>query len=321
MASDLVGSLPVVDLRACAASNSVERERVLDTVASSLEEFGFLVIDGHGLDRELISRVFSLTKALFELPAQTKAACCVPESLGNRGYVGLGGETALGAKVSDLKEFWHVGQERVPANGGAAYLPNVWPSTEALPNVSEDLLALYTCFEAVAERVLSVIEAALRLPRQHLSSMIVSGNSVLRLIHYPPLPPSVPDGAVRAAAHEDINLITLLVEGSSGGLELQRRDGSWMPVASLAGQIVVNVGDMLERVTNGRLRSTTHRVVNPVDARAPRYSIPFFVHPRPSVLLDPIVATNDARRFDPITADAFLTERLTAIRSQETPSP
>jgi isopenicillin N synthase-like dioxygenase len=149
--------------------------------------------------------------------------------------------------------------------------------------VSENLLALYTCFEAVAERVLSIIEDALRLPREHLSSMIVSGNGVLRLIHYRPLPTSVPSGAVRAAAHEDINLITLLVEGSSGGLELQRREGSWMPVASLAGQIVVNVGDMLERVTNGRLHSTTHRAVNPVDA--------------------------------------FLTERLTAIRSQETSSP
>lgn len=321
MASSAASALPVFDLAAYASGDEPSRRAALATLLHSLEEWGFLVLDNHGLDRAHIDRSFARTEALFAMPLAAKVAGSVPESLGNRGYVGFGGEKALGAKVSDLKEFWHVGQERVPADGGGAYLPNQWPDPAAAPHFREEMLALYTRFEAIASQVLRAIEDALSLPRDTLASMITGGNSVLRLIHYPPLPTSVPEGAVRAAAHEDINLITLLVEGTSGGLELQRRDGSWMPVSSLAGQIVVNVGDMLQRATNGRLRSTTHRVVNPADARSARYSMPFFVHPRPSVFLDPIVNAGDTRRYDPITANDFLTERLTAIRAPETKTP
>ena len=321
MASNAAPALPVFDLSASVSKDASTRRAALETLLHALEEWGFLVLDNHGLDRVQIERAFALTEELFALPIEAKVACSVPESLGNRGYVGFGGEKALGAKVSDLKEFWHVGQERIPAEGGAAYLPNQWPGAAEAPRFRDDILALYTRFEAVAAQVLRAIEEALEVPRDHFASMISSGNSVLRLIHYPPLPTSVPEGAVRAAAHEDINLITLLVEGTSGGLELQRRDGSWMPVSSLAGQIVVNVGDMLQRATNGRLRSTTHRVVNPADARSARYSMPFFVHPRPSVLLDPIVSPGSARRYEPITANDFLTERLTAIRAPETKTP
>jgi isopenicillin N synthase-like dioxygenase len=312
--------LPAVDLRAYASGDEAERERARATLLRSCEECGFLLLEGHGIDPAAVARTFALTAALFARPADEKRACAVPESLGNRGYVGLGGERALGAKVSDLKEFWHVGQDAPPPGAGPDYLPNVWPSEDAVPGFRAHMVALYTRFESVAARVLEVVEEALALPRGHFASMIVGGNSVLRLIHYPPLPADAPAGALRAAAHEDINLVTLLVEGTSGGLELQRRDGSWMPVASLAGQIVVNVGDMLERATNGRLRSTTHRVTNPVDASSARYSIPFFVHPRPEVLLDPIVAPGQARRFEAITAGAFLTERLSAIEARPRPA-
>jgi isopenicillin N synthase-like dioxygenase len=316
-AAAAASTLPFVDLRAYAAGDAAEKARVLETLLRSCEEWGFLLLDGHGLEASSITRTFALAEALFARPAAEKFACTVPESLGNRGYVGFGGERALGAMVADLKEFWHVGQEHVPVGGGAAYLPNVWPVEAAVPGFRAHMLELYTRFEALAALVLHAIEEALALPRDHFASMITGGNSVLRLIHYPPLPADAPAGAIRAAAHEDINLITLLVEGTSGGLELQRRDGSWMPVASLAGQVVVNVGDMLQRATNGRLRSTTHRVANPADATTARYSMPFFVHPRPEVLLDPVVPPGQPQRFDPITAGAFLTERLTAIKAPE----
>ncbi len=304
------------DLRAFEAGDPSARARALEVLLRSCEEWGFLLLEGHGLEAARIARTFALGAALFAMPGDDKRACAVPASRGNRGYVGLGGERALGASVSDLKEFWHVGQELVPAGAaGADYLPNVWPGEEALPGFRAHMLETYAAFEALAVRVLRAIEAALGLPPGHFASMIERGNSVLRLIHYPPLPPDAPEGAIRAAAHEDINLVTLLVEGTSGGLELQRRDGSWMPVSSLAGQLVVNVGDMLERATNGRLRSTTHRVTNPADASSARYSIPFFVHPRPDVLLDPVVSAGEPRRFAPIAAGAFLAERLAAIEA------
>jgi isopenicillin N synthase-like dioxygenase len=312
-----VRSLPAVDLRAFDSGDPAAKARVLETLLRSCEDWGFLLLEGHGLDPASIARTFALAEALFARPAEEKRACAVPESLGNRGYVGFGGERALGAKVADSKEFWHVGQERVPADAAPEYLPNVWPIEAAVPGFRAHMLALYTQFEALAAQVLHAIEEALGLPREHFASMIDRGNSVLRLIHYPPLPSDAPPGAIRAAAHEDINLVTLLVEGTSGGLELLGRDGAWVPVASLAGQVVVNVGDMLERATNGRLRSTTHRVSNPADATAARYSMPFFVHPRPEVLLDPVIPPGHARRFDPITAGAFLTERLTAIKAPE----
>lgn len=311
-------TLPVVDLRSYRSGHAAEKREVLATLLHSLEEWGFLVLDGHGIAPATIATTFAHTQSLFALPASEKTACAVPESLGNRGYVGFGGEKALGAKVSDLKEFWHVGQSHVPPSREAEYFANVWPEESRAPGFRAHMLAVYTEFEALAATVLHAIEEALGLERDHFASMIVEGNSVLRLIHYPPLPADAPAGALRAAAHEDINLITLLVEGTSGGLELQRADGSWMPVTSLAGQIVVNVGDMLQRATNGRLRSTTHRVTNPADASSARYSMPFFVHPRPSVLLEPLVSSGDAQRFAAITAGDFLRERLAAIRAPET---
>jgi isopenicillin N synthase-like dioxygenase len=309
--------LPAVDLRAYASGDASAKARALETLLRSCEEWGFLLLDGHGLDTSSVARTFALAEALFARPLSEKRACAIPESLGNRGYVGFGGERALGATVADLKEFWHVGQERPPVGAGSDYLPNVWPEDASVPGFRAHMLELYTQFEALAAVVLHAIEDALELSRDHFASMIVGGNSVLRLIHYPPLPSDAPAGAIRAAAHEDINLVTLLVEGTSGGLELLGRDGAWMPVASLAGQVVVNVGDMLQRATNGRLRSTTHRVSNPADASSARFSMPFFVHPRPEVLLDPALAPGQARRFDPITAGAFLTERLSAIKAPE----
>jgi isopenicillin N synthase-like dioxygenase len=240
----------------------------------------------------------------------------VPGSQGNRGYVPFGRERAVGAAAADLKEFWHIGQETIRPEYRDAYAPNVWPDAPVLAGFRETALAFYRGLEGCAHAALRAVALYLGLPEHHFADMIVDGNSVLRLIHYPPVPPDAPPHAVRAAAHEDINLVTLLVEGTSGGLEIQTRDGAWLPVHSLAGQIVLDAGDMLQLCTNGAIPSTTHRVVNPEGPNVPRYSMPFFTHPRPDVLLEPapgtVTATRPAR-YAPLRAHEFLSQRLRAI--------
>ena len=305
-------ALPVLDLRDHASSDTATRQRFLDRLTTSLETFGFLVLEGHGIDRERFAEAFAASEAFFTLDDAAKQACSVPESLGNRGYVGLGGERAVGARAADLKEFFHVGQPH--PRGAAGSFDNAWPSASQLPGFELTMLELFETLEQLAGRVLTAVEEAIGLEAGHLQEWISGGNSILRLIHYPPLPADLPANAVRAAAHADINLLTLLCEGTAGGLEVRRPDGSWMPVKALAGQLVVNVGDMLSLATGGRLRSTPHRVVNPADPVArgvSRYSMPFFVHPRSEVVLSQDAAT-------PITAGSFLEARLAAIRSKPT---
>ncbi len=305
-------ALPVLDLRDHASSDTATRQRFLDRLTTSLETFGFLVLEGHGIDRERFAEAFAASEAFFTLDDAAKQACSVPESLGNRGYVGLGGERAVGARAADLKEFFHVGQPH--PRGAAGSFDNAWPSASQLPGFEHTMLELFETLEQLAGRMLTAVEEAIGLEAGHLQEWIAGGNSILRLIHYPPLPADLPANAVRAAAHADINLLTLLCEGTAGGLEVRRPDGSWMPVKALAGQLVVNVGDMLSLATGGRLRSTPHRVVNPADPAArgvSRYSMPFFVHPRSEVVLSQDAAP-------PITAGSFLEARLAAIRSKPT---
>jgi isopenicillin N synthase-like dioxygenase len=303
-----IASIPIIRLTDAESRDLEVRESTVRRLVASLEEWGFLLLDGHGIAPQRLAEAFAASEAFFRLDEATKQACQVPESLGNRGYVGLGGETAVGARAADLKEFFHVGQPR-PA-GTTAHLGNSWPDESVAAGFRETMLGLYGAFESVASRVLALIEEGLGVEPGRWQDWIRGGNSILRLIHYPPLPNERPADAVRAAPHADINLITLLCEGTSGGLEIQRPDGSWQPVSSFAGQLVVNVGDMLALATGGRVRSTPHRVVNPHDGqqRASRFSMPFFVHPRSEIVLGRGAS-------GPVTAGAFLAERLAAIRS------
>jgi isopenicillin N synthase-like dioxygenase len=305
--------LPVVDFREFAEGDERARDNFAQKFGDGLRTYGFGVVAEHPITKERIARTFELCEQFFSLPEETKRKYVVPNSEGNRGYIPFGGERAVGARVADLKEFFHVGQER-PASGSQLW-PNAWPTE--VPGFKEELLSLYRDFEQTARGLLTAIARYLDLPRDHFASMIDGGDSVIRLIHYPPIPKDAPADAVRAGAHEDINLITLLAEGSTGGLELKRRDGSWMPVRSLKGQLVINAGDMLQRATHGRLKSTTHRVSNPQGPNVSRYSIPFFTHPRPEVLLQPLTpaADYDGPAMTPITAGDFLVERLRAIKA------
>ena len=309
-------SIPVVDLRAFTHGDAASQSDFVQRFGAGLAEFGFVTLDQHGVAPDLIRRAFDVTARLFALPDDVKQRCIVPAAKGNRGYVPFGRERAVGARLADLKEFWHVGQETIRPEHAPFYDPNVWPGHPAVADFREVSLELYRALESVALTGLRAVARYLRLPDNHFADMAVDGNSILRLIHYPPVPADVPAGAVRAAAHEDINLVTLLVESTSGGLEIKTRDGRWIPVHALHGQIVLDAGDMLQRCTNGRIPSTTHRVVNPRGPNVERYSMPFFTHPRPECLLAPVEGTVTADRpalAPPITAHDFLTERLRAI--------
>ncbi len=286
-------------------------------LGESFRTFGFAMVSDHGIDPALIARGWQLTRDFFDLPEAAKRKYHQTGLAGARGYTPFGTEIAKGAAVHDLKEFWHVGRD-LPAGHALATTmpPNIWP--HELPEFPATFAALFAEFDRVGAIVLSAIALDLGLAPDWFDPAITDGNSVLRLLHYPPLA-DAPDGAIRAGAHEDINLITLLLGAEEAGLELLGKDGSWLSVAPPPGALVVNIGDMLQRLTNHVLPSTSHRVRNPEGARSgfSRYSMPYFLHPRSdfsiATLPGCITADNPNRYPQPITADAFLQERLREI--------
>ena len=287
-------------------------------ISAAYEEFGFVIIENHGIDRQLIDRCLDCFHRFFALPEAEKLRYRVPGGGGARGYTAFGVETAKGAKHHDLKEFWHVGRELPPGHPfNAVMAPNIW--VDGIPGFRESTLALYEAFDALGLRLLSAIARSVKLPADFFDDKVNLGNSVLRVIHYPPMPPE-PTPSVRAGAHEDINVITLLLGAEEPGLEVLSRKGEWLPINPAPGTLVCNVGDMLQRLTNRHLRSTTHRVVNPPRERASkaRYSLPFFLHFNPDFLIQTLPQCVDAQHPDrfpvPITAHDFLQERLREIK-------
>ena len=284
----------------------------------SFAEFGFAIVSDHTIPAELIARAEEKTRAFFALPDDVKRAYHLSGGGGARGYTPFGTEKAKDAEVHDLKEFWHVGRKLPEGHPYAAVMaPNVWP--EEVTGFRETMEELYAAFEATGAKILSAIALHLDLPADYFADTVKDGNSVMRLLHYPPLEGEHAEGAVRAAAHGDINTITLLLGAEEAGLELLSRKGEWLPVTPPEGALAVNIGDMLDRLTAGYLRSTTHRVVNPAGpaAHRSRYSMPFFLHFRPDFLIEPLeqcVAKSDADSVqDPITAQDFLMQRLREI--------
>jgi len=283
----------------------------------SFAEFGFAVVRDHGIPQELIDRAEATSKAFFALPEETKRSYKLEGGGGARGYTPFGTEKAKDADVFDLKEFWHVGRDLTEGHTLAEFMaPNIWPKEVA--NFQETFSELYAAFEETGLRVLQAIALHLGLPQDFFAATVKDGNSVMRLLHYPPLGPDAPEGAIRAAAHGDINTITLLLGAEEAGLELLTRAGEWHPVKAEEGSLVINVGDMLERLTASTLRSTTHRVVNPKGAGAlrSRYSMPFFLHFRPDFMIEPLescVAKSAAEPQRPISSHDFLLQRLREI--------
>jgi isopenicillin N synthase-like dioxygenase len=294
--------LPVVDFEALCDPTRTTATR---TLGASLERFGFVAITNHRITQDQLAAAYVASRDVFALPTTTKRSYEDIEGSRQRGYTSYGVERAADSDVADLKEFWHVGRssplQPKPLN-------NRFPIE--VPAFEQELTQLFGQFEAHAMVVLTALERHLGCPTGALTEMAWGGNSVVRLIHYPPLPEHMPEGALRASEHEDINLITLLPVATEPGLEIQTRDGQWLAVRTPPDVLVCDTGDMMAYFTGGRLPATTHRVVNPSGAagREPRYSMPFFCHPRPETVLAPM--RGDA---PPITAGALLQRRLEEI--------
>ncbi|MES2291176.1 MAG: 2-oxoglutarate and iron-dependent oxygenase domain-containing protein [Pseudomonadota bacterium] len=281
----------------------------------SFQRFGFAIIADHGIDAELIARAWAATATFFALPLEEKMAYRASKG-GARGYIPFGIEIAKGATENDLKEFWHIGRDLPPGHPYSDHMPpNVWPEKPA--EFRAIFSELFAEFDRVGAKLLSAIALYLGLDRDWFVGPVHDGNSVLRLLHYPPVSAEAP--GIRAGAHEDINLITLLLGAEEAGLQLLDRDGNWLSIDPPPGALVVNVGDMLQRLTNHVLPSTTHRVINPPPERRgfSRYSMPFFLHLASDfeikTLPGCISAEQPDRYPEPITADGYLQQRLKEI--------
>lgn len=281
-------------------------------LGASFERYGFAIVADHGLDQARIYAALASAKAFFALPETVKQSY-VSGKGGQRGYVPFGKETAKGASLHDLKEFWHVGRDLPPGHRFRAGMPpNVWPREIAAFQANQTWL--FGALDGLGGCLLEAIAHHLGLPRGQFSAGVKDGNSILRLLHYPPIPGD--SAHVRAGAHEDINAITLLLGAEEAGLEVLDRDGTWLPINAPPGAVVCNIGDMLSRNVQGRLPSTTHRVVNPAPERrgVARYSTPFFLHFAPDYVIAPLPGGGPAAPLPPITADEFLQQRLREIK-------
>ncbi|WP_324699020.1 isopenicillin N synthase family dioxygenase [Novosphingobium aerophilum] len=294
-----------------------DRAEFSQHIGESFRTFGFAMVRDHGIDQALIARAWALTEQFFALPDDVKRRYFITGQGGARGYTPFRTEVAKGATEKDLKEFWHVGRD-LPAGSplAASMPPNIWPAE--IEGFEETFTELFAQFDKAGAEILAAIAVYLGLDARWFDPAIEDGNSVLRLLHYPPVG-SGAGGAIRAGAHEDINLITLLLGAQEAGLELLGKNGEWLSVAPPEGAVVINIGDMLQRLTNHFLPSTTHRVRNPEGDRAAhsRYSMPFFLHLRsdfPFRTLEQCVSEENPDRYPvSITADDYLQERLREI--------
>jgi isopenicillin N synthase-like dioxygenase len=312
-------AIPTLDIRRFnAPSSAADRDAFVAELGAAYREWGFAGIRGHGIDQALIDDAYDVFKRFFALPDEAKRKYHVAGGGGARGYTPMMVETAKDSRYPDLKEFWHIGREIPRDSKYAGDMPeNLWPAE--IPEFRAIGYGLYAALDELGSQVLSALALHIGLPADWFADKTDSGNSILRPIHYPPITAAdVPN--VRAGAHEDINLITLLVGASAAGLEVLSRKGEWVPFTADADTIVVNIGDMLQRYTNHVYPSTTHRVVNPPGdaARQPRYSTPFFLHPNPDFMIDVLPsctsAGNPSRYPEPISAQGYLEERLREIK-------
>lgn len=309
-------TIPVVSLKAYHEGSSNDRDRFISTVGNALTDIGFFSVEDHGVDMKLIDKAYSIAAEFFEMSEEKKKQYENLAIKGQRGYTSYGREHAKDSKAADLKEFWHVGRDLPPGHElNKVYPDNIWP--KEIPEFKTVYLELFRQIENCAMTLLEACALYLGESKNRFTSIAENGNSILRIIHYPPIPAHRDPSSIRAGAHEDINLITLLCEATTGGLELLQRDGTWRPIHALKGQIVCDTGDMIQNLTNGVLKSTTHRVVNPDNSRERRFSMPFFMHPRAEASLNPLESCikrqGGKKLFRDITAGEYLMERLKEI--------
>lgn len=308
-------TIPVLDLQQFKAGRA-PRLDFANQLGHALETVGFFALTNHGVEATLIHQAYQVTEAFFRQPEAVKRRYEDPNLNGQRGLTQFGKEHAKDHPYPDLKEFWHLGRD-LPADPARAiqYPQNLVPTE--VPDFHPVLQQLYTQLEVCAMQLLRACALYLGEPEDRLAELVEASDTILRVIHYPPIAAEAHPASLRSAPHEDINLITLLCEATDTGLELLQRDGEWLAISAIPGQIIVDSGDMLQQLTNGLLKSTTHRVVNPNNSRSRRFSIPFFVHPRSQVDLTPlpscIARTGGVQRFPNITAGEYLLQRLREI--------
>ena len=307
-------TIPVVNMEDWEAGGE-RREAFVQEVGDALKKWGFVALEGHGIPQELFDKNYDNFREFFDLDEETKQRYEFPEKGRRRGYTSFGVEHAKDSKKPDLKEFFHLGRdlpEDHPMTG--RIVANAWP--EEVEGLRDDALTLFDNLEDCSLKLLEAVGRYLEIDPDYLPQMAQDGDTIIRVIHYPVCDGFDEPGVMRAAQHEDINLMTLLPPADQSGLELLTRDGEWMPIHAIPGQIIADTGDMMQRITNGKIPATTHRVVNPSGEPTPRYSMPFFVHPHPDAMLevlDVCLEEGEEPKEAPITADEFLSERLREI--------
>lgn len=311
-----MNNIPSVDLADFLSDDPRRKQKFVEEIGKAYEEIGFVALKNHFLSDQLVEELYKEVKNFFDLPLEVKEKYEIEGLAGQRGYISFGKEHAKGKKEGDLKEFWHFGQEPTPD----ADLTETYPGNlhvEELKDFNHIGMEAYRMLEKTGIYVLRALALYIGLEEHYFDHWVSNGNSILRPIHYPPITEE-PKGAVRAGAHGDINLITLLMGASTGGLQVLRKDGEWINAIPKEDELVINVGDMLERHTNNKLRSTIHRVINPPKEEwdQPRFSIPFFMHPRgemPLNCLEQCIDQEHPKQYEDITAGEFLHQRLVEI--------
>lgn len=308
--------IPVIDFEEFHSNDESRRSKFITQVGESLKDIGFFALKNHGIPIELIEQSYAQGDNFFSLNEATKRNYLRPEISHQRGYTAFGIEHAKDNPAPDLKEFWQTGRSHQQSEKSDTYPQNVWPN-DTIPEFQSIVDDLYNRMESLSQDLLSACSLYLGKDKQWLGEMTNDGNKIMRIIHYPPLGDDVAPGAVRSAAHEDINLITLLVTATADGLEVMDHDGSWIKVEGDARYIIVDSGDMIQNLTNGLFKSTTHRVVNPSSKSERRFSMPMFVHPRNEIDLTPqqefIEMTGGESKYQAITAGDYLHQRLVEI--------
>jgi isopenicillin N synthase-like dioxygenase len=301
--------VPELSLTAYTDGGPAERRQFSERFMAGLQRYGFIVLKDHGVDVALLRRAYALTQSVFALPDATKRQYAA----GMRGYTPFGTEHAKDTPIADLKEFWQIGHEpAADSSDPQPFPPNVWPAEVA--DFEATIRALFDRLNETGMVLLESLEPRLGLPHGWFAPHVRKGTSILRILHYPPVPGDTEPGAARSAAHEDINFITIMVAAEGAGLELLDRDGRWLPVQTEPTNLIVDSGDMLQRLTNGVVPATTHRVVNPAGPNVSRYSMPFFMHPTLDTSLKPLDACiGEGAKFGDVTAGEYLHERLRAI--------
>lgn len=306
--------VPVLSMAAYTQGTNSEKALFIEQLFLGLKDYGFIILKDHAVKAELLSQAYAVLEKFYAQATEEKSKCISPAAGFQRGYTPFGKEHAKDSPVMDLKEFWHVGRE-LPAGHSlkSVYPENIWP--ENMPEFKTIFTQLFNALEEAGNIMMEALTMPLEVEKDFFAKMTKDGNSILRLLHYPPIPEGVDPRCVRAAAHEDINFITLLPAATQSGLQLLDRDGTWLDIESDPNTLIVDVGDMLARLTNDVLPSTTHRVVNPTTGgNVSRYSMPFFMHPHPEAMLKCLPSCRgQGEKYPPISSHDFLMQRLREI--------